>query len=268
MDSSNLRRHEGFRTTHWSLVAAAAKQQADLDDADLEPNDQDDPITDDTPDDAPEDALAQLCQSYWYPVYSFIRHSGLDRGDAEDLTQGFFTRLLEKRVLADADSDRGRFRTFLLSAVKHFIANEQKHANAVKRGGRTRLLSIDFEQAASRYDIEPVEGWTPEAIYDRNWALSLLSEVLSNIEAEYESAGKLELFAALSPHLTGQAEESYAQIAKRLDMSVGAVKVAAYRLRSSYKESLLQSVSHTLEGSENAHDERNLLLDALCGKGS
>lgn len=259
MASSNSHPRPHFRTTHWSLIAAAARQQSE--------RSTDDELNADTSHLAPpQDALQQLCQTYWYPVYSFLRRNGRNREDAEDLTQGFFTRLLDKRVLAEADSERGRFRTFLLAAVKHYAANEHKQATTIKRGGQVHHLSIDFDRAAERYDVEPVEGWTAEAIYDRNWALSLLTDALRSIEADYAAAGKSALFSALSPHLTGQGNrEGYAAVASQLEMSVGAVKVAAHRLRSKYRAALMEAVSHTIDDYGAAEDERSILMAALCG---
>jgi RNA polymerase sigma factor (sigma-70 family) len=241
-----------FQTTSWSLVVAAAGG---------------DRVTGAAGEDA-SDALQQLCRDYWYPVYSFIRRSGSDRHRAEDLTQGFFATLLEKNFLADADRSRGRFRTFLLASVKHFIANERARAGAAKRGGQVRTFSIDFEQAERRYAVEPVEQWTAEAIYDRNWAISLLQNVLGSIEADYRLAGKGDLFAALSPTLpAGRGGESFAEIAQRLQTTSGAVKVAAHRLRATYRKKLVEAVAATLIANDDVDEERRVLLEAIAGAG-
>jgi RNA polymerase sigma factor (sigma-70 family) len=243
-----------FRTTSWSLVAAAAGGDADVD--------TDNGVVNENA----NDALQRLCLAYWYPVYSFIRRHGSDRDEAEDLTQGFFAKLLEKDYLVDADQSRGRFRTFLLASVKHFIANERDRNGALKRGGHVLTLSLDFEQAESRYQIEPVEQWTADAIYDRNWAISLLREVLDSIEADYQTAGKGDLFAALSPKLTGQRNgQSLAEIATQLQTTTGAVKVAAHRLRSTYREKLVEAVAATLVVGDDVDEERKILLDAIAG---
>lgn len=236
-----------FRTTSWSLVATAAGRKTDeSDDIEL--------------------ALQRLCNDYWYPVYSFIRRSGKQQQDAEDLTQGFFATLLENEYLADADRSRGRFRTFLLASVKHFVANERAHAGAAKRGGKASTLSIDFGEAEQRYAIEPVDEWTAEAIYDRNWAISLLQNVLAAIEQEYQAAGKADLFDALRPTLPGgRGRESFAEIAERLNTTVGAIKVAAHRLRSTYRKQLTEAVAATLSTEQDVDEERSVLLEALSG---
>ncbi|MFK8111608.1 MAG: RNA polymerase sigma factor [Rubripirellula sp.] len=231
-----------FCTTNWSLVHAASGAEKSA-------------------------ALTQLCQAYWYPVYSFIRRSGENRNEAEDLTQGFFAKLLEKDYLADADRARGRFRTFLLASVKHFLSNERDFQKAVKRGGRVKHLSLDFEEAEARYSIEPTDGWTAEAIYERNWALSLLREVFLALETEYTEAGKGDLFAALTPYLTGQPTDgSLSEIAVQLETTGGALKVAAHRLRKSYRQRLREAVAATLDGSDDVEAERRLLMDAMAGK--
>jgi DNA-directed RNA polymerase specialized sigma24 family protein len=240
-----------FRTTQWSLVAMASQRRASGE-----------------PDaDQSRQALEQLCHSYWYPIYSFVRRSGSDRDSAEDLTQGFFTRLLEKDFLAEADPARGRFRTFLLAALKHYLSSQREHAEAIKRGGQVRHWSLNFDDAESRYIVEPTDGWTAEAIFIRSWAITLLRDVLTALESEYESNGKVELFTALRPYLTGQpSEESLVQIADRLSTTPGALKVAAHRLRSTYRDRLVSAVAATVGEDEDVNAERKLLLDAIAGR--
>jgi DNA-directed RNA polymerase specialized sigma24 family protein len=240
-----------FRTTQWSLVALASQRGAsgetDAEQARL--------------------ALEQLCHSYWYPIYSFIRRSGSDRDSAEDLTQGFFTRLLEKDFLAEADPARGRFRTFLLAAIKHYLSGQRERAATIKRGGQVRHWSLNFDDAESRYAVEPTDGWTAEAIFIRSWAITLLRDVLAALEVEYKSNGKTELFTALRPYLTGQpSEESLIQIADRLRTTPGALKVAAHRLRSTYRDRLLTAVAATVGEDHEVNAERKLLLDAIAGR--
>ena len=148
-----------------------------------------------------QQALENLCRSYWYPIYAFVRRRGHDRATAEDLTQGFFLKLLDKQYLRDVDRERGRFRTFLLASLKHFLSNEREYANAKRRGGDTTTFSLDFANAEQRYAREPVESWTPEAVFDREWALALLSRVLQRLSDHYATSNKSELFDALKPRL-------------------------------------------------------------------
>ncbi len=195
-----------FQTTHWSLVLAAGH--------------------DSTPD--AQDALARLCRVYWYPLYTYVRHRVGNVHDAQDLTQAFFARFLEKEYLNDVDPERGKFRSFLLASLKHFLSNERERARAQKRGGGRTCLSLDFEDAESRYRLEPADTMTPERLFERRWALTLLDQVVSRLEQEFADAGKSELFAGLKPFLTAAPDApSQREVAAQLKMSEGAVKVAA-----------------------------------------
>lgn len=236
-----------FGTTRWTLVAAAGKTG--------------------TPE--ARKALADLCRLYWYPLYAFVRRRGFDAEAALDLTQGFFTRLIEKNDLADADRTRGRFRAWLLASVKHYLANEWDKAVAAKRGGGRPVFGFDIDpgDAEDRYRREPSHEMTPERIFDRRWALTLLEQTLARMKATCERAGKGPLFEALKPTLTGDGrdarDESYRDIADRLGTTEGALKVAAHRLRREYREMLRAEIEETVAGPEHVDDEIRDLFAAL-----
>lgn len=231
-----------FATTHWSLVLAAAQR------------------------DSPESAraLAALCEAYWYPLYAFARRRGHGPEDAQDLTQGFFAALLEKEYLRVADSGRGKFRSFLLTAFQHYISKEHARARAQKRGGNCRHLSLDFEVGESRYTREPAHLATPEKIYQRRWAIMLLDRVLTNLSEEYGRTGKAALFDRLRIFLAGeQSTQPYAQVAAELEMTEGALKVAVHRLRRRYRELLRAEIAQTVERPDDVDDELRQLFDAV-----
>jgi RNA polymerase sigma factor (sigma-70 family) len=233
-----------FHTTQWSLIVAAAGQEGETSKA----------------------ALADLCQAYWYPLYAFLRRRGNIADDARDLTQGFFAALLEKDYLADADPERGRFRSFLLTAVSRFAAKEHDRAAALKRGGGQRFLPIDFNDGEQRYLREPADNWTPQRIFERRWALTLLDRTLARLRHEHEASGKLAHFDALKTFLTGQAgAPSLRQVAEQLEMTEGAVKVAVHRLRQKYRELLRAEIAQTVAAEEEVDSELALLLAALRG---
>lgn len=191
-------------------------------------------------------ALAELCVVYWYPVYAFIRRTGHDADAAQDLTQGFFTQLLERGGLSKADQSMGRFRSYLLGACRHYLANEHDRANAAKRGGGQRHLSLDFPEAERRYRVEPADQCTPDQLFERRWALTLLERTLTELRGEYVAAGNAPLFDRLKDSLTGDGA-SHATIAGDLGMTEGAVKVAAHRLRKRYRERLREIVADTAD---------------------
>ncbi len=231
-----------FATTHWSVVLASARK--------------------DTP--TGQKALATLCEQYWYPVYAYLRRQGLTADEAQDLTQAFFARLLEKGYFQQAQPARGRFRSFLLAAVKHFLANERDRARAKKRGGGTPPVSLNFASAEREYQRDPPDAWTPERIYDRRWALTLLETVLARLRDEFMRSGKEEIFNALKIHLTyPQSDEPYAVVAARLGMSEGAVKVAVHRLRRRFRELLRDEIGHTVATPEEVDGEIRYLFAAL-----
>ncbi|MFZ4767850.1 MAG: RNA polymerase sigma factor [Roseimicrobium sp.] len=215
-----------FQTTRWSLVQRA---NGSIDDEALQ-------------------ALAALCDSYWYPVYAYIRRSGHGAHDAEDLTQGFFTRLLEKGTLAHADPAKGRLRTFLLTCVRNYLHNEHERASAQRRGAHL-LTSFDAGWAEERFASEPVDDLTPDRLYQRRWALTLLEFTLQVLEQEYSADGKRELFAALRPCLgfTKEKTPNYADLATLLGCTESTVKSHVFRLRQRWREILFQQVSVTLD---------------------
>jgi RNA polymerase sigma-70 factor (ECF subfamily) len=237
-----------FATTSWSVVAIASG---------------------DAPDTAAQrEALARLCAAYWFPLYAFIRWQGHSQNNAEDLVQGFFARLIEKNDLADADPARGRFRTFLLASLRHYMANEHDRQQALKRGGGVRIVSIDVPAAEARLGNAPSQRKTPEREFGRQWALSVLEHALSDLRVEYEGRGRRELFEVLSPLLAGSADEepSHAEAAQRANLSPGAVKVALHRLRSRYRNAIRRLVQETCADDDEVEAELRHLLDALSSE--
>jgi RNA polymerase sigma-70 factor (ECF subfamily) len=209
-------------------------------------------------------ALATLCQIYWYPLYAFVRRLGHPPDDAQDLTQEFFARLLEKHYLRAADPERGRFRSFLLSAFKHFLSRERDRAKARKRGGGRKVLSLDFETGESRYNLEPAHEVTAEKIYERRWALTLLDQVLTRLREEFYQAKRREEFDHLKAYLTGEATTlSYRAVASQLGMTEGAVKVAVHRLRRRYRELVREEIAQTVAGPEDVDEELRRLFAAI-----
>jgi RNA polymerase sigma-70 factor (ECF subfamily) len=231
-----------FPATRWSLVLAAKEGASP----------------------GARKALAELCQTYWYPLYAFVRRQGHGHEPAQDLTQEFIARLLEKDGFASVDPGRGRFRSFLLAACKHFLANEYDRATARKRGGGRAALPLDFADAEGRYGHEPAHALTPERLFDRRWALALLDAVLARLRREYESAGRGEIFDQLKGHLTGDGGRPSAEIAAALGMREGAVKVAAHRLRVRYRDLLRDEIGQTLADPAEVDDEIRALFAALA----
>jgi RNA polymerase sigma factor (sigma-70 family) len=227
-------------TTEWSLVIAAAKH-----------------------DTRAGEALARLCAMYWYPVFAFVRRRGHSPEDAQDLTQGFFTRLIEKADLGDADRTRGRFRSFLLTACQHYLANEHDRAHAQKRGGANVLLPIDVAAAEDRYARALSHDETPERVYDRHWCLTLLGSVLDDLRDDYAASGNERLFDRLRAFLTGDDESTYTEAAIDLGMTAGAVKVAVHRLRRRYRDALRARVAGTVATDTEIEDEIRHLLEVL-----
>lgn len=232
----------GFYTTHWSVVLAA------------------------TDADSPQaaEALGQLCQDYWYPLYAFVRRNGHDAELARDLTQEFFARLLEKDYLQSAAPEKGRFRSFLLLALKRFLVNEWHKEQTLKRGGGRTPLALDDATAEERYALEPVDDATPDKIYDQRWAHALLDGVMAGLQREAVASGKREQFELLQPFLFGEAGSmSQAGIGTALGLSQSAVKSAVHRLRERYRELLRREVSRTLANPADVEDELRHLLDVL-----
>ncbi len=244
-NSSRGDRAAEFDTTHWSIVLSAGDRRSAASGA----------------------ALETLCRTYWYPLYAFARRRGSGADEAHDLTQEFFAQLLEKKSLAAADPERGRFRAFLLAAFKNFLANEWDKAAAQKRGGRHRFLSLDVADGESRYARQPADTLTPERVYEREWVLTLLSQVLARLRDEYSAAGKQSHFEHLKSLITGQAGTgSYADAARRLETTEGAARVAAHRLRRRYRKLLRAEIAGTLADPADVDNEiRNLFTTLGSG---
>jgi len=209
-------------------------------------------------------ALAALCQRYWYPLYAYVRRRVRDVSEAQDLTQEFFARLLEKNTLAAASRERGRFRAFLLGAMKNFLANEWDKAKALKRGGGRPPISLALDTAESKLSLEPAHDLTPEKIYEREWALTLLELVVERIDAEYVAAGKARQFTLLKPALAGhRAAIDYSAAASALEISDEAVRQAAHRLRRRYREILREELLQTVADPAEVDDEIRALFTTL-----
>jgi RNA polymerase sigma-70 factor (ECF subfamily) len=232
-----------FATTRWTVVLAAGRRstpQADM-------------------------ALEELCLTYWYPLYAYVRHQGHRHEDAEDLTQAFFTRFLEKNYLDGLSSEKGRFRAFLLAALKHFLANEWDRAARQKRGGGVTFLSLDWRDADTRYHIEPTDQLSPDKLYDRAWAVTLLERVITHLCDESAAEGKAKLFEQLKPFLmVGKSAIPYPQAAAELGMAEGAVRVAVHRLRRRYRELLREEIAQTLSDPAQVEEEMRALFSAFA----
>jgi DNA-directed RNA polymerase specialized sigma24 family protein len=231
-----------FATTRWSIIAAAGRGPGHR-----------------------RAALEGLCRTYWYPLYAFVRRRGYDAERAQDLTQDFFARFLEKNDVAAARSERGRFRSFLLASMKHFLANDWDRERAAKRGGGRKPLSFDAGAAETRYAHEPSHDVTPERIFDRGWALTVLSEALKSLRYRYARDGQEMLFEKLKPFITtGQDAPPYDALAGELDMNAATVRVAVHRLRQRYRETLRAAVADTTEEPDQVDGEIAMLFKALA----
>jgi RNA polymerase sigma factor (sigma-70 family) len=210
-------------------------------------------------------ALESLCRSYWYPLYAYARRRGRAPHDAQDLTQEFFARLLEKRWLDSANREKGRFRTFLLTAFKRFLANEWDRTGTQKRGGQATHLPLDTALAESRYESEPPAEWPADRLYERRWALTLLEQTMARLRAEFEGAGRAAEFEQLKGFLTADKSTiAYADVARALGLSEGAARVAVHRLRRRFREVFREEVTHTVAAAEDVDEELRHLLAALA----
>jgi RNA polymerase sigma-70 factor (ECF subfamily) len=209
-------------------------------------------------------ALGELCQTYWYPLYAFIRRSGYTREDAQDLVQDFFARLLSQEWLAQVDRRKGRFRSFLLAALKHFLANEWDRKRAIKRGGGQHFVSFDGASLEARYELEPSHLDSPDKIFERRWAMLLLDKALVRLQQEHIQEGKRVVFEALKDCLTGSRDSvRYSEVASRLGVTMGALKVMIHRFRRRYREVLREEVAETVAEPGQIEDEMKYLLEAL-----
>ncbi len=210
-------------------------------------------------------ALEKLCQTYWYPLYAYVRRRGHSPEDAQDLTQAFFARLLERNWVGRADQQKGRFRSFLLSAMNHFLSDEWDKARAQKRGGGLPSVPLQFDTAETRYGHEPADSVTPEQNFERRWALTLLDEVLRRLRAEYEQERRGELFAVLHPCLVGdRTAQPYAELAVKLGVSEGTVKAAVHRLRQRYRQLLRDEIAQTVAEPGEVDEELHHLFAVLA----
>jgi RNA polymerase sigma-70 factor (ECF subfamily) len=230
-----------FRTTQWSLVINAGSDDSLVALA----------------------ALEQLCQRYWYPLYAYVRRSGYSNADAADLTQSFFARVLEKNSLAGLAPGVTRFRSFLLTALKNFIINEWQRANRLKRGGRQQIISLD-QTADELYRAEPADNASPDKLFERRWALSVIELGLARLRAEFVASERPELFDALKPALSvDKLEKPYAQIGLALGLSESAIKVAVHRLRKRFGELVRAEVAETIQDPSGVEEEMRYLITAL-----
>ena len=243
---SNAGPAPAFVTTHWSVVIRAAHSDTTR----------------------AKTALAKLCEIYWYPLYAYVRRRGYSREDAQDLTQEFFARLLERNWVGAADREKGRFRSFLLTAIKRFLADEWDKARAQKRGGGATLLPLEFGTAETKLSREPADEVTPEHTFERRWVLTLLDEVVKRLRAKYENEGNGGLFAELHPCLVGDRTTlPYADLAGKLSLTESAVKSAVHRLRQRYRKLLREEIAQTVGSEQDVEDELRHLFTVLASKG-
>lgn len=239
-------RRADFATTRWSMVLAAGRDNSAQSAA----------------------ALETLCEAYWYPLYAYVRRQGHAPAEAEDLTQEFFARVIEKRHLQAAEPDRGRFRSFLLTVMKRFLLNEHKKQQTLKRGGGRRPLSIDIDDAESRLRLEPHHEQTPELEFERRWAVTTLNMVLRQLQESYEEKSKRDLFQQCRVYLTDAGDApSYEQVSQSLGVSVGSVKVAVHRLRQRFREMLRREIAQTVRDESEVDAELGQLIRALRSAG-
>jgi RNA polymerase sigma factor (sigma-70 family) len=239
---SEASRNNVFATTHWTVVLAAGRQNAP--EADV--------------------ALEQLCRTYWYPLYAYVRRHGYKKADAEDLVQGFFARFLHKNYLEGLSSDKGHFRAFLLACLKHFLANEWERAKTAKRGGGQPALSLDWQSADEKFQIEPADNLSPDKLYDRAWAVTLLERVISRLGQECEQAGQAKIFQVLKPILmVGKGAIPYAEAASKLEIAESAVRVAVHRFRRRFRELVKDEIAQTLSEPQQVEEEIHSLFGAF-----
>jgi len=231
-----------FATTHWSVVLTAGQGPSTESDA----------------------ALERLCRTYWWPLYAFVRRRGHEPHDAQDLTQEFFARLLAKDFLRAVDRSKGKFRSFLLAALEHFLANEWRRARAQKRGGGVAFISLDDTSTENRYQQLPSSALSPERIFEQQWAMTLLQQVVSRLREEFVSSGKGALFSEIKIFLTGDKRAGgYAELAVKLQTSDAALKMAVSRMKQRYGELLREEIAMTVNGPEEVDEELRALFAAL-----
>lgn len=231
-----------FATTRWSIVQAAGDASTQT----------------------ARVALEELCETYWPPVYAFLRRRGLSATDAEDMTQAFFVHLLDSEFVKTADADRGRFRSFLLKSVSHFVSDADRSEKAQKRGGNIKLRPLDFSTGEQQYLAEPVDSGTPEQLFERRWAMTLLAGTLTQIREEYGRRNQMLLFDSLEAHINQDTSRvPYADLAVTLNMTEDAIKQAARRLKLRYREVLRTEIANTVGSADDVDDELRQLMRAL-----
>src|SRR6266567_2858083 len=231
-----------FATTHWSVILAAKEG--------------------DSP--SVQEALEKLCRTYWYPVYAYLRRRGCGEQDAQDLTQGFFAQLLERRSIQSVEREKGKFRSFLLASLNYYVADERDRANAQKRGGGRKIFSLDVQEAEQRYRLEPVDERSPDKLFERRWAMTLLDQVLARLGQEFADAGKRELFERLQAFLVeGTGDKTFAQLAQEVGMTEEAVKKAAQRMRRRYHQLFREEIAQTVASPAEVDDELRHLCAVL-----
>ena len=241
-DSNLVPESPVFATTHWSVVLAAA----------------------DEPSPQVEAALARLCQTYWLPVYAFVRKRGHSPEQAQDFTQAFFANFLEKQHVMKANQERGRFRSFLMTSVENFLRNENDRAQAQKRGGGRKLISLDEQDAEARYLCEPTTETDPAKAFEQRWAATLLNTVISRLQAEFGAAERGDLFESLQAHLWGDVESTpYPELAERFGLSLANVKTTAHRMRQRYRDLLREEIAHTVALPSQIDDEIRHLMQVV-----
>ena len=232
-----------FATTHWSVVRAAGRPNSVH----------------------YRQALEILCQTYWFPLYAYLRRHGNNSNRAEEYTQAFFTHLLEKDSVRFADPDRGKFRSFLLASLKHFLSDHHDHDRAMKRGGGRQILSLDFENAEMQYTLEPADRLNADKLFERSWAMTVLERAMVRLEGEAATEKKKELFEHLKVYLTAKKDAvPYNEVGEKLGMSEGTVRVAVHRLRKQYRQALRDEIAQTVSTEEEIDQEIRDLFTALA----
>ena len=243
-DASNEnQKGQWFPSTHWTDIAAARREGSP----------------------GATEALNRLCETYWYPVYAYIRRKGHTEEDAEDIVQAFFFHVLERNLLGSADRTKGKFRSFLLGSLNYFLANHYAFERAKKRGGGAVLISLDAKTGEERYGLEPVDDLSPEKLFERRWALDLHDQAILRLREDYSRQGKGEVFEQLKPFLTAQTDSGdYVAVARALNMTPGAVTTAANRLRNRYGECITAEIARTVASPDDIPSERRYICEILC----
>lgn len=239
--SSDASSHQLFVTTHWSVVLAAGQTDAAT----------------------ARSALEELCRTYWFPLYAYVRRRGHQPEEAQDLTQEFFLRVIEKQSLRLADSARGKFRSFLLTSLKNFLINEWEKTRAAKRGGGQASVPLEWDEAESRYLAEPSQDLTPDRLFDKRWAVAIVERAQHRLRAEYCAANKLPLFEQLQGHVWGDAAAGYAESAARLNTTEGALRIAVHRIKERFRSLLREEVAQTAASTDEIDAELRYLVSVL-----